>query len=203
MDDIADAATTISVHQLEREAPPTSLFQLALGADFDALPAPVQSLHSVQDRHTWTGRARVTRGRSAFANLLCRLIGFPPEIDETPLTVTIERRDDKESWTRCFGSSEFRSVLSLRDGEGAGHVHERFGVMGFDINLQRAQDQLHFPVARGTLLGIPLPNWLLPRSEAMETAEGGRFQFDIKISLPGIGLLVRYHGWLEPVRHDD
>jgi hypothetical protein len=91
----------------------------------------------------------------------------------------------------------------LRDGEGAGHIHERFGVMGFDINLQRTQDQLHFPVISGTLLGIPLPNWLLPRSEAMETAEDGRFQFDIKISLPGIGLLVRYHGWLEPVRHDD
>lgn len=164
------------------------------------MPDAVRSLHMVHDGHTWAGRAKVTRGNSVFGKLLCWLIGFPPESDDTPLVVMIERRDDKEFWTRRFGHNEFKSVLSLKDSDCTGRIRERFGVMRFDINLQRKRDQLHFPVVRGTFLGVSLPTWLLPLSEATETSQNGEFHFDIKISLPGVGMLVRYQGSLTPAR---
>lgn len=49
------------------------------------------------------------------------------------------------------------------------------------------------------LWGIPLPRFLAPHIHAVETAEGGVFQFDVRITLP-FGLpLLRYRGTLTPV----
>ena len=40
---------------------------------------------------------------------------------------------------------------------------------------------------------------MLPRSEAREDVdEQGRFRFDIRLTLPVIGLLTHYRGWLVP-----
>ncbi len=38
---------------------------------------------------------------------------------------------------------------------------------------------------------------LAPRAEAAESVDdAGRFRFDVRIDLPGVGRLVRYRGWL-------
>ncbi|WP_299473770.1 DUF4166 domain-containing protein [uncultured Roseibium sp.] len=177
-----------------QEAP--CLFRQALGREFDRLPATVSDLHSVVGKHVWTGEARVTRGSSALGKFVCRMIGFPPESEQTPVSVTIERRQDAEIWHRDFGGKSFSSALTLRDDQSRGHVCERFGLLKFNIDLTFDGERLHFPVTRASLLGIPLPSWLLPRSEATEFQDDGRFNFDVMVSLPGIGKLVRYQGFL-------
>ncbi|MET1411500.1 DUF4166 domain-containing protein [Roseibium sp. HPY-6] len=173
-----------------------SLFRRALGHEFDKLPATVRALHSVVGKHDWIGEARVTRGSSVLGKLVCRLIGFPPESKQTPVSVTIERQQDAEIWHRDFGGKCFSSTLTLRNDQSRGHVYERFGLMKFNIDLTFDGERLHFPVTRASLLGIPLPGWLLPRSEATEFQDNGRFNFDVMVSLPGIGQLVRYQGFL-------
>jgi hypothetical protein len=57
---------------------------------------------------------------------------------------------------------------------------------------------LHYPVTAGWCLGLPMPRALLPISVATETASAGRAQFDVALSLPLVGLIVRYQGWLTP-----
>jgi hypothetical protein len=52
---------------------------------------------------------------------------------------------------------------------------------------------------RWRLLGIPMPRFLLPTGAAREHADGGRFNFDVEIRLPLVGLVVAYRGWLAPV----
>jgi hypothetical protein len=42
-----------------------------------------------------------------------------------------------------------------------------------------------------------MPNWFLPRGDAFEHAEGGRFNFHVEITLPLVGHVVTYKGWLE------
>ncbi len=49
-------------------------------------------------------------------------------------------------------------------------------------------------------IGIPLPRWLAPSGEVYESAEDGRFNFNVEIAHRFIGRLVRYRGWL--VRRD-
>lgn len=188
--------TAVDVRPSDSTDSPPCLFQRALGAQFGDLPRAVRDLHTVTDRSTWQGRARVTRGRSAIGNLICRLVGFPPEADDIPVSVTIERCGDTEFWCRDFGGKSFASVLCLRDNAKRGHITERFGVMAFDIDLHLVDDRLEFPVTRGRILGVPLPKAVLPVSEAGEFETDGCFHFDVRVSLPGIGDLVRYQGFL-------
>ena len=44
-----------------------------------------------------------------------------------------------------------------------------------------------------------MPSILGPAPIAFEHAADGRFNFDVEMSLPLIGLVVRYRGWLEPL----
>lgn len=187
-----DVATTVWTD----EAP--TVFQKALGPDFRRLPAVVRELHTVFDLRRWSGTAKVTRGNSRIGNLLCKLIGFPPDTPKTPVTVSIENRGETEIWQRDFGGRTFRSILSPGGPSGSGRIHERFGAMSFAIDLRLDNGSLHFPVSNGAIFGIPLPRFLLPVSEATEAEQDGTFRFDVKVSLPGIGMLVRYQGRLHP-----
>lgn len=196
--EITSATSHLKVATFQATDPQPTLFQQALGKTFPALPTSVQALHTVFDRRCWSGEARVTRGSSALGSLCCRLIGFPPEGDKTPVSVTIERRGDKEYWLRDFAGKRFRSVLSLRGAPGSGIVQERFGPFAFDIHLNLKDGALAYPVGRGRFLGLPLPKWLLPLSEATEIDDNGTFRFDVRISLPLAGELVHYRGWLSP-----
>ncbi|ASP33689.1 SDR family oxidoreductase [Labrenzia sp. VG12] len=197
LEEVSEATRHLNVttHVGTRRQP--CLFQQALGLAFEALPEPVKDLHTVFDKRCWSGEARVTRGSSFLSRLVCRIVGFPAQTDSTPVSVTIERRGDCEIWERDFGGKVFTSVLGLKGKQGTGIVQERFGPMTFDIHLNDQHGTLAFPVARGRVLGLPLPRWLLPVSEATETDRGGVFHFDVSISLPLAGLLVRYQGKLE------
>jgi len=183
--------------QVEADRRPC-LFQQALGPEFGSLPEPVRALHTVFDKRRWSGEARITRGTSLPSRLICRVVGFPPAVESCPVTVTIERRGGTEYWRRDFGGKVFSSALSLSGAPGSGIVQERFGPIAFDIHLKRDDGTLTYPVGRGRFLGLPLPRWLLPVSAASETVEEGCFSFDVKISVPGIGLLVHYQGRLRP-----
>lgn len=198
LSDVKDATAHLNVHTYTATQSAPVLFQQALGATFKTLPEPVRSLHTVFDRRQWSGEAKVTRGTSRLGQLFCRIVGFPPAADATPVTVTIERQGDKEIWLRNFGGKKFRSVLSLAGAPGSGVVQERFGPTTFDIHLNLKDGALAYPVRSGRLFGLPLPRWLLPVSNTTEIAPDGIFRFDVEISLLGLGRLVRYQGWLKP-----
>ncbi|MEE4011899.1 DUF4166 domain-containing protein [Roseibium sp. FZY0029] len=198
LSDVKDATAHLTVHTYRAIQSAPVLFQQVLGATFKALPEPVRSLHTVFDQRQWAGEAKVTRGTSRLGQLLCRIVGFPPAADATPVTVTIERQGRKELWLRNFGGKTFRSVLSLSGAPGSGVVQEWFGPTTFNIHLNLKDGALAYPVGSGKLFGLPLPCWLLPVSEAVEAAPDGTFRFDVEISLPGLGRIVRYQGWLKP-----
>jgi hypothetical protein len=163
-------------------------------ADFAMLPTPLQDLHSVMTHRRWQGRACVTRGKGLLARAVARIMRFPPEAADVPVTVVMERKGQAEVWTRDFAGRRFRSRLRLRKGV----MTERFGVLNFAIGLQVRDGGLVYPVTRGWCCGIPLPRWSLPRSDTIEGADGARATFDVALSLPLAGLVVRYQGWLAP-----
>lgn len=170
-----------------------ALFACVPGLDLASLPASIRASHAVFHTRVLSGRARVERGRGVFARLLSTVFGFPAGSEDIEVEVTKTREDDHETWRRRFGSREFESRLRIA----RGRMRERFGAFEFELDLHIANASLHFPVRRGWLLGLPLPRWLLPRSEAREFVEDGRFRFDVAIEAPlGIGRMVRYRGWL-------
>lgn len=174
------------------------LFEQALGASFWTLPKEVRELHRTSDQRNWVGKAEITRGGSWLVPAICGIAGFPKEAAQRPIAVTITACGDKEVWCRDFGGRVMRSVLGLAQDPGDGIVTERFGAAAFDIGLEIKNGALMFPVSKGRLFGISIPKWLLPISETQETSEDNRFCFDVKVSIPLIGPIVRYRGWLEP-----
>ncbi|OJY35510.1 MAG: hypothetical protein BGP06_06625 [Rhizobiales bacterium 65-9] len=101
-----------------------------------------------------------------------------------------------ERWERDFGGRRLRSAQSPR---GPGHISERFWPFTFDVALKACPDRLVMRVSGWRIGPLPLPAGLAPRSAASEDTDAdGRFRFDIAITLPLIGRLVRYRGWLRP-----
>ncbi|MGL4322277.1 MAG: DUF4166 domain-containing protein, partial [Paracoccaceae bacterium] len=193
---LAEAEAVMAGYQIVTgmaETPAPFLFPQAV-AGFADLPAPVQDLHSVMTQRRWQGRSRVTRGGGLLARVVAAVMRFPPEAEDVPLTVTMDRRGEAEVWTRDFAGRRFRSTLRLHERQ----MTERFGLLTFAIDLHVQDGALHYPVTKGWCCGIPLPRWSLPRSDTVEGSDGPRTTFDVSLSLPVIGPVVRYQGWLEP-----
>ncbi len=172
---------------------PMPLFERVLGADFAKLPPAVQASHQTVAPRRWTGQAQITRGPGLYPRLIAALFRFPKAAAQTPVTVIKTPHHGGERWLRMFGSQTFRSELR----QGAGGMTERFGPFTFDLGLTADADRLDFPVTGGRFWAIPLPKWALPQSHAQETAQNGRFHFDVALHAPITGqMVVHYKGWL-------
>lgn len=186
------AMADLAVEVRRVEAPVVPLFPRALGEAFRDLPEAVQATHDHAGPRRWSGWAEVTRGAGLLAGLIARAFRFPAAAADVPVMVLKTPVEGGEVWERRFGGQVFRSHLR----GGAGGLTERFGPFTFAIALEVREGALHWPVARGWCLGVPLPRWLLPVSVSREYAEDGRFRFDVALHAPVSGLVVRYRGWL-------
>mmetsp|Transcript_15725 Transcript_15725/g.61419 ORF Transcript_15725/g.61419 Transcript_15725/m.61419 type:complete len:403 (-) Transcript_15725:56-1264(-) len=183
-----------------------SVFEAGLGARcWAALPLAIRALHDVAGQARASGTAVVERGTSALAAVVCALFRFPQSSPAVPVTVTMTSDGVTERWERNFGGAVLTSHLRPAGGEGA--MFERFPPVTFRLHLHLAEQggrvELRYDVISATLLGVPLPRFLLPVSSTAEYVDDqGRFCFDVDVSLPlGLGRLVRYRGCL--VRDDE
>jgi hypothetical protein len=174
------------------------LFERALGALWDRLPPQVRAIHALGSGRSASGVASVVRGKGLLSRLVAALMGLPSEGTDVPLTVRFTQSRGRERWTRRFGDKEFHSEMSAGSGREEGLLIERFGPCSVGLALVWETPRLKFIVRRCRLGPISLPRWLSPTSDTYETAEEGRFHFDVTIAHPLLGLLVRYRGWLEP-----
>jgi hypothetical protein len=173
-----------------------SLYRLILGSAYDALPAEIRQMHD--DAPFAEGEASVERGSGVLARMAAKLVGFPHAARQTPVRVTFERVEGREIWTRAFGREAFRSRQFAGTGRSDRLLVERFGPLEFGMGLVVEESKLLLKLRRWSAFGIPLPLWLGPRSAAFESVEQGLFHFNVEISHPFAGLIVRYRGWLKP-----
>ena len=177
------------------------LYQRVLGTAWDVLALQIRQLHDVRSVHgvnAFRGLCNVQRGRNPLARLMAHLMGFPGAGDGQPLDVTLRAEGAGERWTRSTSGRSFSSVQQAGRGAAQWLVRERFGAAFVDMALLAQGDNLRYIVRRWGLFGIALPLWMGPRSNALETVQDGKFNFDVEIRHPLAGLIVRYAGWLEP-----
>jgi hypothetical protein len=200
LEDITKEFAGLSLqHERHEETMTLGPFEMSMGRDaFGAMAPGVQAFHKVTAEPVWTGRGSVARGRNLLSRLVGAFVGLPPATDDTDVRVSVERdAAGTEVWTRMFGGRLFRSVMSADQDN---KLYERFGPALFELGVARVGDGPVLPVKRGWFWGVPIPRFLLPRSDAREFVDGqGRFNFDVRITLPFVGLLAHYKGWLEPV----
>ncbi len=173
-------------------------FLQALGVD-EKLPEAIQKLHSAEGHYS--GRCSIIRGRGPLVALALRIGGFPPEGDDLQITLTIRRTKGHWIWKRDFSGHETCSRISFDRRYNC--VHERIGGLAIWLQPVRTEAGLSIQIRRLALFGIPCPKFLLPQSASTETQDSmDRFCFDISAYVPGLGLLIRYSGWLEPDRSE-
>ena len=194
--EILSVVEHLSVFVAARTKQRGNLFDLAMGQDFRALPEPIRAIHDRGRRFSASGRCDVDHGANPVARLIGALFRLPRAGRDLPLTVTFIARGKAETWERNFGGHIMRS--HLRPDRVPGQIVERFGPVAFAIRLRWHGARLRYEMMGGRFLGIPLPRALLPRSEAFERVENGEFRFDVRLSLPLVGLLAHYRGWLKP-----
>ncbi len=173
----------------------TPLYRRLLGERFETLPPRVRELHDVVGASTWSGRADVERGRSLAARVVATLFGLPPAGHDQALRVTFQVDGNREIWSRMFGNAVFRSVQYER----GGLLNERVGPSTFVFALDTSADGMALVLRGVRFLGVPLPRFLAPSVRTFESERDGRYRFEVEASLPLLGRIVRYVGWLEKV----
>lgn len=179
---------------MQPEKPETNPFLVLLAPSLSLLPPTVREIHRGPGDLLLRGQCSVERGR----HWLSRLMGFcarlPPTAETLPVEVLIERGPGRERWARRFGSHAMTSRMHL-DG---GHLVEALGLARFRFELQGSERGIRWQPRRISALGLPLPlGWF--RFDVEEREADGRYVFDVRVALAGIGLLVHYRGWLEIV----
>lgn len=196
LSEIEDVMSDLSVETGKCEEPDITLFQSALADRWNELSPIARRTHCVRDMEGFSGLASVERGSSPLARMAGWLFGFPEAGTDIPLTVTKTRTSNGEIWERDFGGATFKSRLTPSREY---HFREQFGPFTFDLELPVSDGTMYLPVRRGWFLGIPIPGFLLPRSDSREYVEDGAFRFDVGLSAPfGGGLVVRYRGTVSP-----
>lgn len=176
--------------------PLVSPFEAALGAQFEAAPAPVRAAHTAGPVTRLKGVAAVQGAASPLAAFCASLFGMPGASSSIRVQVTMRLDADQEVWTRRFGTRRMQSRLRCVQ---PGMVSESFGPFDFDMKVNVEDGALAMTIVGWRIGPIPLPAFLAPRSTATESLDAeGRFHFDVPITLPLIGRLTHYSGWLEP-----
>jgi saccharopine dehydrogenase-like NADP-dependent oxidoreductase len=197
MPEIESALAGLSVQTTTLAAQAPTLIQKALEERWKELPPSVKCLHSVQDLEVFIGKAKVTRGRGVIERAAAFFFNFPKAGENVPVTITKTRTAFGEIWERNFGGRRFRSYLT--PSPRPYHYRERFFVLTYEQELPVDNGSLFLPVRRGWLLGVRLPGFLLPKSQAREYDLNGVFHFDVGLYAPLTGrLIVRYQGHFTP-----
>ena len=173
-----------------------TLFQKLLGASFYSLPAGVRVLHGVRGRGLYAGRATIVRGRNPLARLCAAFAGLPPACEDVATTVIFDTDAAGETWRRDFGGHPMHSRLRRRGGQ----LVERLGPLQFRFDLHVHDDALWWQATGARLFGVlPLPVSWLADVHCREGEQDGRYAFLVEVSMPLVGQLIRYEGWLAPV----
>ncbi len=165
-------------------------------ADPSVLPQSVRDLHRSPGENV--GECDIERGQGIPIQLALKLGRFPPAGRHVPVRLVTQNKDEDHNWLRYFGGH--KTTSELRFDAKTGDVLERFGPLSIWLRPVASKRGLEVYIHRLRVFGVPLPEFLLPQSSTSEWQDDlGRFRFDVAASMPGLGLLIRYHGWLTPL----
>lgn len=186
----------------EREAPSTPLYERLLGPDWGRLPTPIQNMHLTKERLRAEGDFDVSLGMGLLPRCFARVLGIHKSQTGCPVRLTIERREDREVWSREIGPHRLNTIQSIASD---GALLERFGTLEFRFRVRLESRSLCFEQSGCSLkfarVRVPLPAWLAPRVRAVECADrfGVGVNVVVHIHAPLAGLVASYGGLISRV----
>ena len=169
-----------------------SLYAQAMGADFDRLDETVRRFHSLRGHVRLRGRCTIDGPTSWIGRCFGRIVGVPVTRVEDDFVFELHADETQERWTRHFPHMTMRSRMRVIDSQ----LVEHLGAVAFRFRLHAVDGGLDMTLIRMTVLGLPWPRWLAPSIKAREAGREGRFHFDVEASLPLLGRITAYEGYL-------
>ncbi|TXD63470.1 DUF4166 domain-containing protein [Ralstonia sp. TCR112] len=170
-----------------------SLYETVLGARYAELAPAVQTFHRMTGAVTLHGEVETEPPASRLARVLAWCIRTPRTPTCGPIRITLNAGATEETWTRHFPRHTMRSTLSLHKGR----LTERLGAVRLFFALEANHGVLQMRLKGLRFLGIPCPVWLRPAVLAEESGDGDRFHFNVRASLPLLGVVAAYRGYLD------
>jgi hypothetical protein len=174
------------------------LFPVLLGSRWNALSLRVRAMHGSERRVRARGTAEVRGDDGAAARALRRLLRMPTPAAAVPLEVEIERDGVHEAWCRTFARERFASKLAPST-RWADAFEERIGPVRLTFAVEIAAGRMRWVTREVRAFGVRLPLRVFSGVQASCGERKGRYDFDIRVTLPGVGLLIAYAGMLEIV----
>ena len=172
------------------------LYSRLLGDDWDMLAENIRLAHSTESAKR--GRFRVTHGVSWLARRMAKWSRLPAAAEGVETCLEIITEGQTERWVRRFGSDDF----TTRQWEGKnGLLIEQFGKWELAFKLRVADGKLFYDqhVAKLSICGarIGVPRMCAPLVVASEISDGKRVLVSVNVTLPLVGRLISYEGYLE------
>jgi len=168
------------------------LFRRLPDVELDEVASSIRTLHLRGNDARYRGEVDVEHGRGVIAALCIRAFRLPPA-GRGPIEVEIAIEGDTERWTRQIGGRALHSLLW----EDGGVLCERIGGVTLRFALRAEAGAMAWRAVGARWICLPLPARAFARVVAREYEEAGRYHFDASATLPWIGLLLRYRGWLD------
>jgi hypothetical protein len=176
--------------------PGAALYPWLLGDSYGALPGIIRRMHAVNPRVEASGAGTVTHGTNWITRMMARALGFPAEGVDRPLAVSFLQGAGSETISRSYPDATLITHQRPAGPAGSGRLAEGFGPFQLVILLVPSYRGLDFDLQEVGLWGRNLPKWLQPRLSAREFVEADWYRFEVEISLPVLGRLIRYEGRL-------
>ena len=172
-----------------------SMYASAMGeASFARLSPAVQGLHRLSGKHVLQGWVETDAPAGWLAGLLALCLGSPRAASAGPLRFELDARPEIETWIRGFPTRTMRSQLRLKPGL----IEEKLGASRLLFRLTDLADGgLRMELLHLRFFGLPCPRVLTPKIIAEETGDGDRFNFRVSATVPGIGRVASYRGYLQ------
>jgi saccharopine dehydrogenase-like NADP-dependent oxidoreductase len=197
--EVMDLVADLSIH-LETGLTPlkTTLFKRVLGETaFAAMPPITRTLHRGAPAVLGEGMADIDAPDSFAGRLTSALFRFPKPGSNVPVSVLVEQTPSGERWLRRYPGRDMLSVMSHGDPE-THTLGERFGAFSFRMKITGHDEGLDMEMESARIGPLPLPKSLVPKISATErSSPEGNHLFDVSITVPLVGRIVRYRGWLE------
>lgn len=174
------------------------LYQRVMGTSWSELGEPLRLMHATSPTVQARGRLFVEHGVHPVARLVARMLGLPRPCVAADTRLTVTACAEGERWERTFSGRRFATLqYTCRE-----ELAERFGVFQFRFRLRVSGGSLLYVQRHAAFrcgpVGLPIPASWAPRVEAREDPAGAnRLHVEVRVMLPGIGLLISYAGIIE------
>ena len=139
------------------------------------------------------GRLDVVRGRGPLAWLGATIGGLPVAGRAVPVTLEVTMTPDGFLWKRTFAGKPLASALRERDGD----LVERFGPLQLAFRLIDDGPETEWRTTGMRFGSLRIPRWLALRVSVVTKLVAPGWHVDVRIAAPLIGLLCRWHGFME------